>query len=494
MRDVRISFAMWSALLLVALSLVFSSRAAAFSVPEVDPPAGSYWTYEVRPTANTRYDGPETMVFGSLAAAVSFIENIQYTWEASTELHCHQFYLNWYSSGAHSRAAIRRGWIGATCTGNATSSTMTVHRVAQGGECPPELCPPEFECPAAETTLGERFLPSGSSGGYCNQAPGQAAGVGCAVNLHGLRSYKDAQGQWMTAYEVRTTGSTCVAQPGDATFELAENSPATTCTVVSGNVHCWDYSDTDCQYVNGEKWCFSDVDIADLVITQSGQVLATDSSLVTDDAGNPLAPSSEVARPGPDGETPDMTVGHWNGGNVGSATTGIAIPNPAQGGRVPGSGTGDGDGEGDGGGSLSGGLDCSASPVCDGDPVLCGVVEQQWRLRCHELATDAEIAAAAGEDPGTTLGSVLSEMQEGDGSGWSVQSTFSDYLSAQGGDWWARSGGACVTDPTISLPASFGVGELTIELSRWCVVLAMLGQLILGLAWLQALRIFVGAL
>lgn len=57
------------------------------------------------------------------------------------------------------------------------------------------------------------------------------------------------------------------------------------------------------------------------------------------------------------------------------------------------------DGEGDdptADDSASGGLACDAPPTCDGDPIACAQLQQQWRIRCVEAPTDAEALSAIG--------------------------------------------------------------------------------------------------
>lgn len=356
MRDLRNSLAFWCGVLvaLVALSLMFPLRAVAQTVVYAEK-----WVVAFSPEGDVYITNTVNGPFFSSAEEALAASRVFFEEHYATIFRC----VEW------NETLPPRGpeWFGyqnppgnpdgplydlrQTGTVKRDGCTDTVGGATAGARnvWVAETVP---DCPAAETVLKSVLMPAGSSGPACMKNPSGPAGYGCAVNLHGTRSYKDALGNWFVNYEVRSAGSGCTPGGEDGTWDEKANESNVTCTVMSGNVHCWEKDSTDCQYVNGEKWCFDDVDVADLVITEGGQILSTDNGLVTDDAGNPAAPDSEIARPGADGETPDLNVGHWNGGTVGGiTTTGVAVPNPQQGGGVPGTGTrgtGDGDGDGDG--------------------------------------------------------------------------------------------------------------------------------------------------
>lgn len=351
MRGLRNSLAFWFGVLvsLVALSWMFPARAAAQTTVDVE-----YWCIQASWGTGIAWTSSNCAVahdaggwrvgYPNIGAAKAAAESHMET--NFTDGYC-PFWANEWTplSGGPQEYRNRQAYVWDQCTGMLTAQQQA--RV--GPYTVQEEVPP---CPAADTELKGRFLPGGSAGTACQANPTGPAGYGCEVSLSATRKYKDPSGNWFASYRVFSTGNGCTPGAGDAQWDEKENESNVTCTVMSGNVHCWEKDATDCQYVNGERWCFDDVDVADLVITEGGQILSTENGLVTDEVGDPAAPDSEIARAGPDGETPDLNVGHWNGGTVGGiTTTGVAVPNPQQGGGVPGTGTGgtgDGDGDGDG--------------------------------------------------------------------------------------------------------------------------------------------------
>lgn len=96
------------------------------------------------------------------------------------------------------------------------------------------------------------------------------------------------------------------------------------------------------------------------------------------------------------------TGGDGDGGSGGNGGTGGS-----------GDGNGDGEGEEEGEGKYSGGADCQSAPECSGDAIQCGIVDQQWRMRCDfEKAYDYEGNVDKIE---SALTGPRFELNEGDG-------------------------------------------------------------------------------
>lgn len=106
-----------------------------------------------------------------------------------------------------------------------------------------------------------------------------------------------------------------------------------------------------------------------------------------------------------------VTVG-GSARNPGGGTAPTDGPGSGSSGDGSGSSGDSGDGTGDGGGvegSVTGGVSCADPPVCDGDPVQCAVLSQQWKARCPDPAEGDPVV-----DIGFTEGEIAGDISGGD--------------------------------------------------------------------------------
>lgn len=131
-------------------------------------------------------------------------------------------------------------------------------------------------------------------------------------------------------------------------------------------------------------------------------------------------------------------------------------------------------------GSAGAGVDCDVAPSCDGDPVQCALLEQQWRDMCYPFVdTDPEQALPAVEEQGEI--------------GWLVEQLPSDIqdASAMGSldDSGYLGGGSCPSWPSASvLGATF-----SIDSGPFCQVLVWIGYFVMVAAGMASVRIIMGA-
>lgn len=234
--------------------------------------------------------------------------------------------------------------------------------------------------------------------------------------LAGCSAFKTADQPWhrmgpsghrdfITRYQM--TGQTCTSEPV----------PLYTTTTTTGPVTDDGFKTVPdaapgCGFYNNEYVCMPPADKC--WVTPSGARLCAEG-----------APTPPVPRTPDDSApaTPDQTqqvctgsnscqqVNYYNSNTVnasGSDPTPVGDPN-AQGDPTGGTGPGTGSGTGTGtdptaDDSASGGGDCSAAPSCDGDPIQCNLLMQQWKTRCVTSPTSAEALTAIGATEGEIAG------------------------------------------------------------------------------------------
>lgn len=180
-------------------------------------------------------------------------------------------------------------------------------------------------------------------------------------------------------------------------------------------------------------------------------------------AGNAASPDETLTVYGSDGTSSNWN--YWTPGTVQGSST-----------YTPGGdgGGGDGDGEGEGTGSITGGLDCDAPPVCDGDPIQCYHSHALWAYNCSLQSAPAnqlEAEVNRFTDPTPEDGTILDVVTH------DVSQLVVPYTP-----------GPCPSDIPIALPAPFNT-TVTVPISEWCTLLTILGAFVhLGAAW-TALRI-----
>jgi len=245
---------------------------------------------------------------------------------------------------------------------------------------------------------------------------------GCQVNAssindHWLKS-GSSPGDYWGLLKLTETGTACDGQglpipptetPPPETPVAEETLDGENCITSSAGV---EYCDSDaygenCGYVNDNFVCLGKTDGGECWINPDGSRLCAE--------GAPMPPVPDSGVPGTPA-TPDDQVRHTNSNGVtnnynyyNTTTVAGSSRDPGDSGADPnnpastdprtesspvteqGSG-GTGEGEGTGA-SASGGASCEDPPVCDGDPVGCALLSQQWRTRCTDITAEDALAA-----------------------------------------------------------------------------------------------------
>lgn len=232
----------------------------------------------------------------------------------------------------------------------------------------------------------------------------------------------------------------------------------------------------NCGYVNNEYTCLDRVEPDRCWRTATGALLCADNA--------PMPPKPDSGTPGQPA-TPTETIEACTGANScqtvnyynSAAVSASSRPVP-QGTGTGGSGALDGEGpvseEEEAAGSASGGLSCDSPPACDGSPIDCAILAQQWRTRCVENPSDATLEAE--------LGPIEGEDGELFGS-----ATFTAEGSFDSGGWMGAA--ACIPDYSLNLGAQLGTVE--IPFSEWCWLLEVIGTFVMIAAYVSAARIVV---
>lgn len=165
----------------------------------------------------------------------------------------------------------------------------------------------------------------------------------------------------------------------------------------------------NCGWLNGEYTCLSRSDPDRCTRNASGSMVCN--------ANAPMPPKPDNGTAGTPA-TPTNTVEACTGSNScnqynyynSTTVSGSSRPVPTGTGSG-GSGVVDEKGpvtteEEQSGGSASGGGTCEAQPSCDGDPVGCAILVQQWKARCPGAPSSVDAHAAFGSTEGETAASM----------------------------------------------------------------------------------------
>lgn len=128
----------------------------------------------------------------------------------------------------------------------------------------------------------------------------------------------------------------------------------------------------------------------------------------------------------------------------------------------------------DGEGSVSGGS-CDAEPSCDGDPILCAILQQAWSARCNaELPAESEILVETGLD-----GFGVDTLNDGE---IGIAETFDST--------------GFLTEGTCPVPLTANVGSITLEFSLepMCTLAGYISPFVILSGLLAGARIVVGAI
>lgn len=138
--------------------------------------------------------------------------------------------------------------------------------------------------------------------------------------------------------------------------------------------------------------------------------------------------------------------------------------------------------------SGSGSLDCSTPPTCKGDPVQCAIAKSAWETACRaRKGADGELSET---DQNVVDGNAAIAEGKGDGKGEGNGNTDGGDISTMlNTDSWL--GGGCITDQTYSLGQ---MGSITVPFSQLCTVFSVMGNILVALAMLAAIRIVGGGI
>lgn len=237
------------------------------------------------------------------------------------------------------------------------------------------------------------------------------------VGLNGvdrLSSYhKYSDGSRRALYEY--TGTPC------------SNEPAATGTDTTGEPDVADkftpkpQTGENCGYVNGKYVCLKKLQPDKCWVNDDGSRICAENAPSPPKPANaagtaPATPNSTVSACMGDGSC--VTYQYFNQTTVSQSGTPASPggdPSNENGGTGPGQGgSGEGEGEEPGsGGTASGGTLCDNPPTCDGDPVGCAQLFQQWRARCPISPQQSEVLDSIGATQAERDGD-LSRGGEGD--------------------------------------------------------------------------------
>lgn len=125
--------------------------------------------------------------------------------------------------------------------------------------------------------------------------------------------------------------------------------------------------------------------------------------------------------------------------------------------------------------TFAGGQTCGAPPTCSGDPIQCGLAQQQWRTRCVEQSEiDQKISDIQSEIAGDSrFNNIWDSAEEID---------LSSDLGTSPGGFLSSS---CPSDISINT----SVVNFTVPLTPFCDLAGFLRPLVIAMAWLMAVRI-----
>lgn len=259
---------------------------------------------------------------------------------------------------------------------------------------------------------------------------------------------------------------TCGTIPGSSYQECVKKDGTHCVTAPSGKSICWKPGETGPRTTNDGK------DGGDRQVAP----------------GIPTAPPNMTnPTPGPSTNTTINNTNYNTNVFTGTGTT------PGQGPGTGVDGDGDGDGEEDGKdeGKLAGGAGCDAPPVCEGNAIECYHAQEAWRLRCEAVndpatADISNLLAGYEEEEAADLAGFLGSDGQGDlDSHREVKEIDLGELDDSG---FLGGGGTCPSFAPVMVKGS----SLGIDMSKFCELLANVGQIVMALAYLVAIRIIAG--
>jgi len=189
----------------------------------------------------------------------------------------------------------------------------------------------------------------------------------------------------------QSIGSTCETPTGESVVpNNTEGCVGDWCRSVNAGENCGFHND---QYV-----CLDSVQPDKCFRNADGSLLCAESAPMppkpdSGTAGDPATPNDTIQAC--TGSNSCSTVNYYNSTTVAGSSRAVPSGSGASGSGPIGAEGPVEEGE-ESSGSVSGGTTCDAAPVCDGDPVQCAIVAQQWRTRCVDAPTSSEALEAIG--------------------------------------------------------------------------------------------------
>jgi hypothetical protein len=299
------------------------------------------------------------------------------------------------------------------------------------------------------------------------KADGTTADAVSTRNRNGNGTYN-----YLTKYQY--TGLACTVEPvrnetpvstptgpgGTGTDKFAEAPSGEGCGWVNGKYGCYKSLQPDKCWVNsdGSRICAQSAPTPPKPLNSAGTAAATPNDSFDVCTGANSCQSYEYFNTATNSAAgqPSSNTGDTSNEGPGTGTVGTG----------PGDGSG-GDGTGAGGGTSGGATWCDVPPTCDGDPVACAQLVQQWRTMCPEETTEAEALDAMGATEGEKDGTAL----------------FSSPVDISG--TWSSDGPVTAG----SCPAPLGVSVMgqSISLDIWkggCEMALLFAPIVMSIAWL----------
>lgn len=297
--------------------------------------------------------------------------------------------------------------------------------------CDPVTGDPPFDCSALANvkTLGsandqpDSFSPEDAICVKNGNVEGASTPMNCAAFRLADQPYKVLGPSGARDHLVRYqfTGLECDAEPQqEPTEPLDTDSDAEKCKTGPGGL-TWCESPTpdanDCGYFNDKYTCLKSLGTDKCVTKADGSRICAGTA--------PTPPVPDNGTPGtkaPPDDTMQVCTGagacqqvnYYNSTTNTNSTRDTGTGGNADGsggvgpgGTPAGSGTGDGTEDGVSDDSASGGATCDVAPTCSGDPIQCALLTQQWKTRCPDTLTDAELLSgieATAAEVGTEAG------------------------------------------------------------------------------------------
>jgi len=306
---------------------------------------------------------------------------------------------------------------------------------------------------------------------------------------------KDAAGTFLYSAWIKSTGAACagaaaVPAPLDPGTKPVDEDCATS---AAGVMYCTsDSYGENCGYVNDKYVCLGKIGNDECWVNSDGSRVCGHNAPMPPKPDNgtrgvPATPTDTIKESVPSGGD---TFNYYNSTVVsGSSQASATGENPSRATSTnPSASTTpvaeQGTGAGGSGGedptsddSITGGQDCSAPPVCSGDPIACAIADQAWRTHCYPVMSDEQMVSAFGES-----GLVNGQFD--------IPTT--EIEVPAGFDSSGPIAAACIADYSVNMGSL--LGTVSIPFSELCWVMEFIGLLILIGSYVAGAKIVAGGL